>query len=269
MVRQVYHSLLDNFEVLIGRRDKSTPPRRLVEGIGGGDFNRIGSEFFRHFLEIGALRPDACILDVGCGCGRMAIPLTKYLSDRGGYWGFDIVEDNIAWCQKNIGVQHKNFHFLLADVYNKTYHPKGRFKAAEYRFPYLDDFFDFVSLTSVFTHMLAADMQNYLGQISRVMKPGGRCLISYFLLNAESKKLLDEGMGTVKFPYVEQDCMINHRKYPEGAVAFEESFIRQCYAAHGLEILEPVRYGSWCGRDRMLSYQDVVVAIKSAKPPAG
>jgi ubiquinone/menaquinone biosynthesis C-methylase UbiE len=262
MVREVYHSLLDNFELLIGKRDKSTPPRRLIENIGGGDFNGIGKEFFRHFLDIGKLKPDDCVLDVGCGCGRMAVPLTKYLSAKGGYWGFDIVEESIKWCQKHIGDDHRNFHFLVADVYNQFYHPKGRFKAAEYRFPYLDNFFDMVSLTSVFTHMMSADMQNYLGQISRVLKPGGRCMISFFLLNEESKGMLSQGMATVKLPYAAKDCLIGDKKFPEGAVAFEESFIRQHYATQGLEIMEPIHYGSWCGRKCLVSYQDIIVAVK-------
>ena len=38
--------------------------------------------------------------------------------------------------------------------------------------------------------MLSADMENYLKQIARVLKPGGRCLITYFLLNPESAKLM-------------------------------------------------------------------------------
>jgi SAM-dependent methyltransferase len=267
MVREVYHSLLDNFELLIGKRDKSIPPRRLVENIGGGDFNGIGAEFFRHFLELGELKPDACVLDVGCGCGRMAAPLTKYLSDRGGYWGFDIVEESITWCRKNIGVDRRNFHFLLADVYNKFYHPKGRFKAAEYRFPYQDDFFDLVSLTSVFTHMLSADMQHYLAEISRVLKPGGRCLISFFVLNEESKGLLSQGMSKVKLPYAAQDCLIGDQKFPEGAVGFEESFLRRHFTAQNLEIIEPIRYGRWCGRKSLVSFQDIIVAVKKPTGP--
>jgi ubiquinone/menaquinone biosynthesis C-methylase UbiE len=108
--------------------------------------------------------------------------------------------------------------------------------------------------------MLAADMQNYLREISRVLKPGGRCLITFFLLNEESRTLLDQGLGTLKFPYAGQDCMLASQDPPEAAVAFDENFIRQCYAARGLEILEPVRYGNWCGRKEALSYQDILLA---------
>lgn len=260
MIRHARRCLLDGLEVLTGKRDRFAPPRRLVEGVGGGDFRQVGEEFLRYFLQLGELKPDARFLDVGCGCGRMAVPLTRYLSKEGGYWGFDIVEEAIVWCQKHLGAEYRNFQFSLADVYNKNYHPKGRHQAAHYRFPYQDDFFDFASLTSVFTHMLAADMQNYLREISRVLKPGGRCLITFFLLNEESRTLLDQGLGTLKFPYAGQDCMLASQDPPEAAVAFDENFIRQCYAARGLEILEPVRYGNWCGRKEALSYQDILLA---------
>ena len=56
-------------------------------------------------------------------------------------------------------------------------------------------------------------------------------------------------------------------KNPEAAVAFEETFIRQACVARGLELLEPIHYGSWCGRSRHLSYQDVLLATKPERPP--
>ena len=54
--------------------------------------------------------------------------------------------------------------------------------------------------------------------------------------------------------------MLASQDPPEAAVAFDENFIRQCYAARGLEIHEPVRYGNWCGRKEALSYQDILLA---------
>jgi magnesium chelatase family protein len=34
------------------------------------------------------------------------------------------------------------------------------------------------------------------------------------------------------------------------------------WGRHTLQVLEPIRYGSWCGRENGLSYQDVVLAKK-------
>jgi len=120
----------------------------------------------------------------------MAIPLTKYLSE-GSYEGIDIIPYHINWCKKNIMSRYPNFRFQMADVFNKLYNPKGKYKPSEYEFPYQDEDFDFVFLTSVFTHMLPKDMENYFSQIARVLRKKGRCLITFFLLNKESLRLIE------------------------------------------------------------------------------
>ena len=61
--------------------------------VGDGDFRAVGAEFLHHFVALGGLRPDDHVLDLGCGIGRMAVPLTQYLSDRASYLGIDVVED--------------------------------------------------------------------------------------------------------------------------------------------------------------------------------
>ena len=48
---------------------------------------------------------------------------------------------------------------------------------------------------------------------------------------------------------------------PETAIAFDESFVARLYRDAGLEI-ERVEYGSWCGRRRYMSYQDLILATK-------
>jgi len=58
-----------------------------------------GRLFLPHLIELGELKPTHTVLDVGCGIGRVAIPLTKFLSE-GMYYGFDIVPSAITRCQK-------------------------------------------------------------------------------------------------------------------------------------------------------------------------
>ncbi len=122
------------------------------------------------------------------------------------------------------------------------------------------EFFRVVFLTSVFTHMLTADMLRYLPETVRVLKPGGRTLITYFLLNEESRRLQDAGKSSLAFTCRVGGCHSTNREAPEAAVAYEESLVRALYQKHGLEVEEPIRYGSWCGRTDFLSYQDIVVA---------
>jgi ubiquinone/menaquinone biosynthesis C-methylase UbiE len=254
--------LAERVSSCLGNRNSLRPPQKLIDAIAGGDFEAVGNEFLRHFVEIGGLKPDHRVLDIGCGCGRMAVPLMKYLSEKGSYEGFDIVGVAVDWCQRHIAAQDSRFRFQQADVYNKAYNPRGSHQPKEYQFPYPADSFDFVFLTSVFTHMLSADMQHYLSEIARVLKPNGQCMISMFLINPESQALMDAGQSAFRLTIARQDCMILREKRPEEVVGYAETFIRQCFARNNLEIIEPIHFGAWSGRKNHLSAQDIVVARK-------
>ncbi len=223
----------------------------------------VGAEYLRYFRELGGLQPHHRVLEIGCGIGRVARALTGYLAAEGAYCGFDIVPEGIVWCRDHITPRHPQFHFEWADVRNRTYHPRGM-RAAEYAFLYEDEGFDFVYTTSVFTHMRPADLARYLSESARVLKRGGRCLHTFFLLNPDSTRLLAEGRGLFEFAYALDGCRVASRFEPEKAVAHEEARVRELYAACGLAILEPIRYGAWCGRPEYLSGQDIVVAEKAA-----
>jgi SAM-dependent methyltransferase len=115
------------------------PPRRLRGFIGSSDYRATG-EFLSYFRNLCGLQPQHRVLDVGCGIGRMAVPLTEYLSSADSYEGIDIVPQGIAWCSVNITPKFPNFRFQLADVFSKYYNPVSRTLASEYRFPFPDDF---------------------------------------------------------------------------------------------------------------------------------
>jgi len=236
------------------------PPRKLVRAVGGGDYAEIGEEFLPYFIDLAGLEPHESVLDIGCGCGRMAVPLTRHLNESGSYEGFDIQPPGIHWCQEKVTPLYPNFRFQVADVYNKKYNPRGRFKSQDYRFPYEDDSFDFVFLTSVFTHMLRADMEHYTDEIVRVMKPDGRCLITCFLLNDESRSLIKDGRSTLTFDYVVEHTAVHRTSVPEAAVAFDEEEMLNVLEDRGLSVDKPIRFGSWCGREEFLSYQDMILA---------
>ena len=244
------------------RRNSMIPPRSMIF-VGAGDFTQIGQEFKNHFIRLAGLQPHNRVLDVGCGIGRMAIPLADYLSPEGEYWGFDIVAKGINWCHRHISTRYSNFHFIHCDIYNKYYHKNGKTLAGDYRFPFNNEFFDFIFLTSVFTHMLPPDLENYLSEISRVLKAGGKCLITFFLLNNESEDLIRAGRSSLDFRYEIDGCLTTDKSKPETAIAYTEGFIKQLFDKYGLTIIEPVHYGSWCKRDAFLSFQDIIVATKA------
>jgi ubiquinone/menaquinone biosynthesis C-methylase UbiE len=242
----------------------AVPPAHAVF-IGNGDFEAVGKMLLGHFVGEGGLKPSDKVLDVGCGMGRAALPMVDFLDARtgGSYDGFDIVWKGIEWCQKKYR-QYSHFKFVHADVYNLHYNPGGRNKSNEYQFPYPDNTFDFVLLTSVFTHMLPADVENYLSEIARVMKPGATCFITYFVINDESRKLIEQGkmQQNFDFKYNYGNYSLVYDNDPEHAIGFKLDYLQKIYTASGLTIKEPILYGEWSGRKPHYSFQDVIIAHK-------
>ena len=238
------------------------PPKEAIF-VGDSDFVATGNEFLRHFVELGGLQPTDHVLDVGSGQGRMALPLTRYLDANSKYVGIEIVRHGVTWCQEKYR-RFPNFQFVHADIFNKAFNRDGAKKRSEYQFPFRDASFDFVFLTSVFTHMGPEEMQHYLAEISRCMRVGGRCLITCFLLNPESMALIQAGRSTLHFDHeVFSFCRTINPDNFEQAIAFPESFIRESFTRNGLHV-KVTRYGRWVPRENFLSYQDIIVAEKRA-----
>lgn len=253
--------VLDSVDFAFGLQRDMIPPRRL-RFIGSGDYRATGDEFLGYFQRLCGLQPDHRVLDLGCGIGRMAVPLTEYLSRRGSYEGMDIVPHGIEWCTAHVTPRFPNFRFQVADVYSKFYNPRGRYKASNYRFPFDDNCFDFAFLTSVFTHMLPEEVANYMGELSRVLKRGGKCLITWLMLNAESESLVKQGKSSLDVIHPLGGCRVMNPKIPGEAIAYPEGRVLELYAGAGLLVEPPIRFGSWCGRATFLSTQDICVARK-------
>lgn len=259
------------YEVVALRRsagDPLVPPPRLHD-VGDSDFRATGDEFLELFRDLVDLQPEDRVLDVGCGIGRLARPLAGYLSPEGSYDGFDVAEIAVEWCQRHYRERHPNFHFTYVDVANGSYNPDGSSSAQALAFPYPDASFDFVFLTSVFTHMMPSEVERYLEEIARVLAPGGRCLVTFFLLNESSRELIEQGRSTQSFRDVAPPYAVVDPDHPEAAIAYEEPWAMESLARAGLRPRLPLRYGSWCGRETYLSYQDIVIADKNASGPDG
>lgn len=265
--RRVIYSPIDLWDKITGRRDALQPPRRLIF-TGSGNFVKQGQQFFEYFCQYGGLQPDHHVLDVGSGIGRMAIPLTRYLNEEGRYEGFDIVEAGVNWCRDHISSRYPNFHFQHVGLRNDLYRSEGR-DPADFTFPYDDESFDFVILTSVFTHMLPNQVSNYLREIQRVLRPGGHVFATFFLLNEENQDR-QEGIGNFQFPYDRGDYRLMDEHVESANVAFRESFLRDLIrriraeaSGSGLK-LQQIHHGYWGDRpkDGRLDFQDIVVLEK-------
>lgn len=256
------NSFADITDWLLDRQEEMTPPKRLTFNVGTS-FKKAGTKLIQHLIEPGGMKQSDRVLDVGCGIGRVAVPLTKYLNEQGSYEGFDIVAKSIDWCRKNITQKYPNFHFQVADIYNKQYNPKGKYISSRYRFPYDDKSFDFVFLTSVFTHMLPQDVDNYLSEISRVLKTDKKCLLTFFLINEESLKATEDRKSVPIFEFKSEGFRTISEATPERAIAYDEELVLKLCKKHKLDVVEPIHYGLWCGRKSFLSYQDIIIVRRS------
>lgn len=260
VVRRLFYLPIDFYEGLTGKRDKMTPMRGMIF-IGSGDFKKQGDHLLDLVIEYADLKPSGKILDVGCGIGRLAVPLTRYLNADGQYDGFDIVKKGIDWCKKKITVSFPNFHFLYIDLKNDLYNLSTDDKAKDFKFPYPQKTFDCVVLTSVFTHMMPDDVDNYLGQISKVMKQDGKCLATFFLLTPEIKQQMKEDVIEFKFLHSFNGYSLMDKKVKEANIAFDESYLDSLLEKNGL-FAESKYQGSWSHGASPLDFQDVVIIRK-------
>lgn len=129
-------------------------------------------------IRYGRLGRSGSVLDIGCGSGRIAEPLSCYLSSEGVYRGFDLTETQIQRCRDI--VRHPGFKFETIDIWHPLYNPEGKVAPSDFEFPYEDKQFDVVFAASIFSHLSKEVATDYLQEIARVLKPNGRAILSFF-----------------------------------------------------------------------------------------
>jgi len=172
LARAAYHKLKAIRAIRINKFDFHDTYPRLVRSLKlsqgtdramqmavGGEFEAIGVlelETLRHF----GLHEDAYVIDIGCGSGRLAKPLSAYL--KGAYLGIDIVPELVRYARRTVA------------------RPDWRFEVATgLRIPEQDARADLVCFFSVFTHLLHEQTFVYLEEARRVLKPGGTIVFSF------------------------------------------------------------------------------------------
>ena len=125
----------------------------------GGEFEAIG-RLLREALVFHGLKPTDYLIDVGCGSGRLAKPLSEYLTGK--YLGIDVVPGLVAYARTIV------------------LRPEWRFEVAEgLKIPEADRKADMVCFFSVLTHLLHEESFVYLREAKRVLKPGGKIVFSF------------------------------------------------------------------------------------------
>lgn len=130
----------------------------------GGDFAGIGI-IERELLIQEGLPKDGYLIDVGCGSGRLAFPLSDYLTGR--YLGIDIVPELVKYARQL--VPRPNWRFEVAPGLS---------------IPERDHTADMICFFSVFTHLLHEQSYLYLQEAARVVKPEGKIVFSFLEFQA-------------------------------------------------------------------------------------
>ena len=206
-------------------------------------------------LNMAGLRPDHDVLDIGCGVGRTARYLCDYLEPTARYAGFDIMEDLIAWCRTEITPRFPNFEFRHTPMFNSAYLPDPALEAADrFAFPYDDGSFDFAFAHSVFTHLPADAVANYLAEAYRVLRPGGILYATWFLFDTTPEGHPNPIVDAMRVD-PSGDVAVRFADIPDAATGYRTGYVRDLYRSHGLSIVDPIHPGF----QRM---QDAVVAVR-------
>lgn len=211
-----------------------------IRQFGGQRFVREGRYLVQLLREHAGVDASSEVMEIGCGCGRMALPLADVL-ESSHYLGMDIDGKALRACMKDPRLQASNFRFQLVDVFNGVYNPTGTQPAETYRFPLEDRSFDVIFLMSVFTHMLPDAVAHYVAEIARLLKPGGRCMFSAFLM--------DYGHEGVALAFNSElgQCRVVDSSVPEKAVGYTLTTLDRYFAEAGMSRREDPLLGQWRG----------------------
>lgn len=127
---------------------------------------------------LGAWKDGDTIVDIGCGNGRLAIPLAE-LDVR--YFGIDTIAESIGFCHQAFAEWSDRFHFEFCDVKNDFYNLYGKIAPDEFEVRHEDGSVDTVFLSSVLTHIgTESACERYLQESYRILRPSGKLYVTWF-----------------------------------------------------------------------------------------
>ena len=240
-------------------------PQALMDHIAGPgtseySFRIVGAGIVLDLLDYGLLRlPAGTVVDLGCGCGRVAVQMAPWFVEGGAYWGFDTWAEGIRWAQEAITPRYPNVQFRALGAPSGA----GGYAAdTAYTLPLADGSVDALLATSLFTHLTDRAARDYLREIARLLRPGGGAYLTFFLWDEESRSRV----GTARLTPVTGGYRFDHPTFPD--FFYEEDAVLDMVRAAGL--VPAIReFGNWRGdhyRDRRhaVGHQDLLIVRKPA-----
>jgi len=145
------------------------PPRRLRARIGQPDVERFIAHGRRVAGELDAAASAAgvplaeaqSVLDFGCGCGRVLLPLLEVADSGARLAGCDVDEQAIRWLAASTAGR--------ADCRVNEFMPP---------LPFEDGRFSVLYTVSILTHLDEPTQDSWLAEFHRLLEPGGIALVS-------------------------------------------------------------------------------------------
>jgi SAM-dependent methyltransferase len=132
---------------------------RAHEKAVGGDFEAMGILEFQ-ILRLFGLREESSVVDVGCGSGRLAVQLSRWL--KGSYLGTDIMPELLDHAR--VLCRRVDWRFMATHGVD---------------IPAADSSADIVCFFSVLTHITHEESWQYIQEAHRVLRPGGKLICSF------------------------------------------------------------------------------------------
>ncbi len=226
---------------------RALPPNHLRIRIGAGnrifnghvDFIEAGSRCWLGFLSRKYCTFSSDVVELGCGCGRIA----RVLRDpwwgswfEGTYVGVDIDPEMIEYCRNNFPAPR--FEFILSPHKSTTYSPKKSCDAPEIARDLAiaaPESKDFVYSFSLFTHLLEAEVRDYLRETYRILRAHGIMYMTFFCMeHAELGRRWT-------FRHRCGNAYVENPRYPEAAVAYHEAFMAELATNCGFQEVTVLR----------------------------
>lgn len=259
-----YEPVRDIFQAMRGMHLNGIP---LSDVVGGGDPEKIAWEIVSVMAKQVDLGTPRLVLDIGCGCGRIAAGLTQALGDTSDYVGVDILPGLVEFGRRFITSRYPRFKFLLLDEGNFTYdawRPKGSaVDLTELSQVSPAGSIDLAISVSLFTHLDYAEARCTLNTIGRLLAPGGQAFITFFVLDLEARHGITGGRTGFRFAYRTPSGQLFAEKLedPTFAVGYDLEKLGELVGEAGLRGERWIR-GYWSQGDAGETFQDAFILRK-------